>query len=87
MRGSLRYYPLSFLALDANSPRFAALACRDMYRGHVIKVARKLCLQSRMQRRQTSLYRLLPVIGSRKNAKSCLSLLESLGIVSPPSIV
>ena len=87
MRGSLRYYPLSFLALDANSPRFAALACRDIYRGHVTTIARKLCLQARIQRRQRSLYLLLPVIGSKKNAKSCLSLLDSLGIVSPPSIV
>ena len=62
----------------------ASLLRLPRYFGQQVSSARKLCLQSRTQQRQTWLNFLRPVVGSIKKLQYSLSLFDILGMVSPP---
>lgn len=75
----------AFCCLFPAMPVWASLLRLPRYFGQQISSARKLCLQSRAQHRQTWLNFLRPVAGSIKKAQYSLSLFDILGMVSPPS--
>lgn len=74
----------AFCGLLPAMPVRASLLRLPRYFGQQISSARKLCLQSRAQQRQTWLNFLRPVAGSIKKAQYSLSLFDILGMVSPP---
>ena len=74
----------AFCVLLPAMPVRASLLRLLRYFGQQISSARKLCLQSRAQQRQTWLNFLRPVVGSIKKLQYSLSLLDILGMVSPP---
>ena len=74
----------AFCCLFPAMPVWASLLRLPRYFGQQISSARKLCLQSRAQHRQAWLNFLRPVAGSIKKLQYCLSLLDILGMVSPP---
>ena len=74
----------AFCCLFPAMPVRASLLRLPRYFGQQISSARKLCLQSRAQHRQTWLNFLRPVAGSIKKFQYCLSLFDILGMVSPP---